>query len=123
MDNTDSRAFAYLLISPKQEKEFESFKAKYRNKSKRFISKEILKTKSKLSVEVIEYHVHNLNHLAKMRGFIDKERISNIEYAKELLLRKNNYSNRKNNHPSDVENQYVSPTSLLLWFLILVIIW
>ncbi|MBF8982106.1 hypothetical protein IZY60_01000 [Lutibacter sp. B2] len=127
MKNVNSNAFAYFLnqkiLSPEQTVEFEKFNKKYENTSKRQIAREILKTKGTVSQAVIQQHVHNLELMAKMQGFVDEEKVSNIEYAKNLLLQETPYSNRRNIQPSSIEAQYVSGASLLLWFLILVLIW
>ena len=127
MNMKNAKTFAYFLnekiLTPKQTTEFKEFSKKYENKSKRYIAKEILKTKSSVSQEVIQQHVHNLDLMAQMQGFVNEEKVANIEYAKKLLLQETPYSNRRNIQPSSIETQYVSGTSLLLWFLILVMIW
>lgn len=127
MNMKNANSFAYFLnqkiLSPEQTKEFKEFSKKYENKSKRYVAREILKTKSNVSEEVIQQHVHNLDLMAQMQGFVDEEKVANIEYAKNLLLQETPYSNNRYTKRSSVEAQYVSGTSLLLWFLLLVIIW
>ncbi|PAB60623.1 hypothetical protein [Anaeromicrobium sediminis] len=125
MKDMSAHAFAYVLnsslLSPEEQEEFEKFRKDYENKNKRQISREILRIKSRVSPEVIDQHIHNLDTLAQMKGFVTDETKANIEYVKRLLSQ--NTRVRSAGKPYPPQPQYVSGSSLLLWFLVLVAIW
>ncbi|MCT4593570.1 MAG: hypothetical protein N4A57_04770 [Anaeromicrobium sp.] len=125
MKDLSNHAFAYVLnsslLSPEEQEEFEKFRNEYKNKNKRQISRDILRLKSRVSQDVIDQHIQNLDALAQMQGFVTDETRSNIEYVKRLLSQNTRVRPGANSYPP--QQQYVSGTSLLLWFLILAAIW
>lgn len=131
MKDMSAHAFAYVLnsslLTTEQQEEFEKFRSEYKNRNKRQITREIMKVKSKLSQDVINKHIKNLDALAKMEGFVTDEAKANIEYIKKVLSQEARPGRGRPNPNASAapppQQQFVGGASLLLWFLILVAIW
>lgn len=119
------RFFADMLnrsmLTAEQNQQFDNFLEQYKNKSDREIYGEIERVKNDLSDSILEKHIRNLDHLSKMEGFVTNQNRRKIETIKRILTTKNNHS--VNRESDGIEAQYVSGSSLLLWFLTLVAIW
>ncbi|MBB6218123.1 hypothetical protein HNQ80_004263 [Anaerosolibacter carboniphilus] len=111
-----------LIFPADQMGKYNEFKKQYGNLSERQIYREITRLKNEVSQDVLDKHIKNLDAISKLEGFITADQKSRIEQVKSLLGYKN--ASRANGSQNlRVETEFVSGTSLLLWFLILVAIW
>ncbi|MDF2547456.1 MAG: hypothetical protein K0R93_2354 [Anaerosolibacter sp.] len=112
-----------MLIFPAEQMEkYNEFKQQYGNLSERQIYREIARLKNEVSQEVLDKHIKNLDAISNMEGFITEDQKGKIEQVKSFIGYQNT-SRTKGSQNSRVETEFVSGTSLLLWFLILVAIW
>ena len=113
-----------MVIFPYNEMEkFNGLMKQYGNMPSRQIYREIARVKNDISKEVIDQHIKNLDALSAMGGFVTEEQKGKMERVKTLLKSETAYQVPGSNQSSSVETEFVSGTSLLLWFLILVAIW
>jgi hypothetical protein len=111
-----------LIFPADQMEQYNEFKKQYGNMPERQIYREIGRLKNQVSQEVLDQHIKNLDAVSNMEGFITEGQKGKIAQVKSLLGY-NNASRARGSQDSRVETEYVSGTSLLLWFLILVAIW
>lgn len=112
-----------MLIFPAEQMEkYNEFKQQYGNLSERQIYREIARLKNEVSQEVLDKHIKNLDAISNMEGFITEDQKGKIEQVKSFIGY-NNAARARSSQNSRVETEFVSGTSLLLWFLILVAIW
>ncbi|QZY53799.1 hypothetical protein [Crassaminicella profunda] len=121
--NNVPRMINGFVLTNEQMKEFDVFMQKYGNQPDRVIFREIQRAKNNVSDEVLQQHITNLDHLSQMGGFVTAANKERIAAVRRVLISRNPSFNKKINNQSTVESQYVSGTSLLLWFLILAAIW
>ncbi len=107
-----------MVIFPSDQMEkYNEYQKQYGNLPTRQIFREMARVKGEVSQEVLDQHIQNIDALSNMGGFITDSQKGRIEQVKTLLK----YPNAET--AKNVETEYVSGTSLLLWFLILVGIW
>jgi hypothetical protein len=122
MRKASNDAIEMLIFPADQMEQYNEFKKQYGDLPERQIYREIAKLKNQVSQEVLDQHIKNLDAVSNMEGFITEDQKGKIAHIKSLLGYKN-ASRVKDSQNSRVETEYVSGTSLLLWFLILVAIW
>ncbi|KPU27987.1 hypothetical protein TR13x_01170 [Caloranaerobacter sp. TR13] len=100
---------------------FNEFLEKYEDKSDKYIYQEIERVQKEVPDAVKRRHIKNLEAISKFEGFVTEDIKREIEKLKRLI----NVESSENKKISDreLENQFFSPTSLLLWFLLLVMIY
>lgn len=104
------------ILSDKDMEEYKQFMKKYDKKSDRYLIREIKKVQKQVSIENKKLHVKNLETLANMDGFVNDFTKRKIRYVNKLL------DLNDASAESEVEGQFFDGSSLLLWFLLLVII-
>ncbi|TCO74542.1 hypothetical protein [Marinisporobacter balticus] len=112
-----------FVLKDEQMAQFDAFMQEYGNQPERVIYREIGRVKNEVSEDVLNQHINNLDALSQMQGFVtdvNRKRIANV---KSILTSSNASFYRRNSRQSSPSTQFVSGTSLLLWFLILVAIW
>ena len=119
--SSSSDTLKMLIFPADQIEKYNEFKKQYENVSTRQIYREIARLKNEVSQEVLDQHIQNLDAIANMGGFINEGHKGKIEQIKSLLGYQN--VSRARGSSLRVETEFVSGTSLLLWFLILVAIW
>ncbi len=113
-----------LIIFPNNQMEkFKEYIEQYKNASEKQIFREMIVLKNQVSKKVLDYHIKNLEALQKTEGFLGEEQKQRIEMVKKILTTETNIPSRRNMQSLKPETNYINPTSLLLWFLILVSIW
>lgn len=119
MTNDFGNMFSGIIYDENIRTQFDEFSKNYSDKSEREIYREIDRVQSEVSNDIKKRHIKNLETLAQMEGFINERTVRDITRIKRLIrLDETSSSNTKN-----IETQYTSPTSLLLWFLLLTSIW
>ncbi|KAB3530506.1 hypothetical protein [Alkaliphilus serpentinus] len=109
----------FLMIPREHIGKFNEFMEEFGDVSDYDLYKQILDTKSKVSANVLNQHMKNLDALSSMTGFVTDSTKGRIELVKRVLNTDTGSSKPK----SHVENQFWGGSSLLLWFLILAAIW
>ena len=122
MRKTSGDTLEMLIFPADQMEKYNEFKQQYGNMSTRQIYREIANLKNGVSQEVLDQHIKNLDAISNMGGFITEDHKMKINQVKSVLGYQN-ASKPKGSQGSSVETEFVSGTSLLLWFLILVAIW
>ncbi|MFZ5969209.1 MAG: hypothetical protein ACOYVK_18795 [Bacillota bacterium] len=100
---------------------FNELMEQYGDMPTRQIYREIARVKGEVSQEVVDQHLKNLDTLTTMEGFMTEDHKEKVERVKVLLGMPGPQS--KGAQSENIETEFVSGTSLLLWFLILVAIW
>ncbi|WP_026475717.1 hypothetical protein [Alkaliphilus transvaalensis] len=108
----------FLMIPSEHIAEFNNFMSQYGNLDDYDLYRQILNTKSKLSPNLINQHIRNLDALAQMEGLVNPSAKRKIPLVKELLN-----ADIDSIGESNVETQFWGGSSLLLWFLLLAAIW
>ncbi|MTI67354.1 MAG: hypothetical protein FH753_12265 [Firmicutes bacterium] len=119
MDYNFGYMFNKLLYDDSVLEKLDKYSKDYENKSNREILSYIEKLQADVSNDIKLQHIKNLELLSKMEGFTEENAIVNIKYLKRLLKVNENVSN----HTRLNRNQYVSGSSLLLWFLLVTLIY
>ncbi|MCT4606548.1 MAG: hypothetical protein N4A64_10675 [Marinisporobacter sp.] len=122
-NNNFPRMINGFVLTNEQMKQFDGFIKKYGNQSDRVIFRDMYRVKNNVSDEVLQQHIQNLDHLSQMGGFVNDVNKERIAAVKRVLNTPRPSFSKNVNDQSTVESQYVSGTSLLLWFLTLVAIW
>lgn len=123
LNNNFPRMVNRFILNDEQMDQFDVFMQKYGNQPERVIYREINRVKDEVSEDVLNQHINNLDALSQMEGFVtdvNRQRIANV---KNILTSNKSSFYRRNRRSSYPSAQFVSGTSLLLWFLILVAIW
>ncbi|MTI48283.1 hypothetical protein [Sporosalibacterium faouarense] len=115
--------FYNIMYDDSMVDQFDEFSEKYGNASDAELYTEIEKVQAEVSNEVKKKHIENLELIAKMDSIVPTETIRGIQEAKRLVKIDETSSNAKKISDRELRRQYVSPTSLLLWFLLLTVIW
>ena len=99
---------------------FQELFEQYGNQSDRFLINEIMKLRDQVPAQDIQRHIQNLELLGQLNGFTTAEQKQKIEYVKRILSGTGSEASTQ----SDPQGQFFFfGTSLLLWFLLLVLIW
>ncbi len=104
-------------------KQFDEFSNEYTDKSDRELYTEIEKVQSEVSTEVKKKHINNLEHLAQMEGFMSDGTVRDIDRIKKIIKIDESSSRFKNVNRESIDAQFVSRSSLLLWFLLVTVLY
>lgn len=112
-----------MIMFPSEELgQFDEFMTQYGELSEPYVYREIAEVKSKVSKEVLQQHIKNLDALYQMDGFVTDSHRQRIHIVRSILTE--DIPSENNLHLSkDVEGQFLYGSSLLLWFLTLLAIW
>lgn len=108
-------SFDYVIFPSEHSDQFNEFMDKYGGLSDSEIYGLMMKTKNKLSNDIVQKHIANLDALSNMNGFVTDSTRQRIALAKQALTSKSGSPNKSNS----VETQFFGGSSLLLWFLLL----
>lgn len=114
--------FNEILYDEQVIEQFDEFSKKYKDKEDEEIYSEIDRLQKEVSEEIKKKHLKNLELLSQIEGFTTQETVREVENVKKLLKIKNSSENKKVSE-REIRRQYVSPSSLLLWFLLLTVIY
>ncbi|PAB58553.1 hypothetical protein [Anaeromicrobium sediminis] len=112
-----------ILLNAEQQEEFNKYRAKYADKSNKYILREMMRVKSQVPQEMVQKHIKNLNLMSQMEGF-DPEKIQpRVDMVKRLLSINMPSQNTIQSEEPIAESQFFFGGALLLWFLALAAIW
>ncbi|WP_053955698.1 hypothetical protein [Inediibacterium massiliense] len=94
---------------------YDEFIAQYANLPQEDIWDEMYKLKNQVPQNLIQQYIHELDYFMETGTIYSPEQIETIDKIKDILMESSTLS--------APQTQYVSGTSLLLWFLILTAIW
>ncbi|WP_129599684.1 hypothetical protein [Anaerophilus nitritogenes] len=104
-----------MYYTPYQMYPYDQFMTQYRDISKEDLWDEMYKIKDQVPQNIIQQYMSQLDYFMEMGMIYSPEQMEIIEKIKDILM--------EGSSLSAPEAQYVSGTSLLLWFLILSAIW
>jgi len=114
MPNNFGYMFNRLFYDEPVLNKLEEYSKQYENKSEREIYSEIQRVQKEVPNEVKVQHLKNLELLSQMDMFSQQSHKSNVSYLRDLVeIDENDYNS---SHLS--RSQYVTGSSLLLWFLL-----
>ncbi|EOD00834.1 hypothetical protein [Caldisalinibacter kiritimatiensis] len=111
--------FNRLLYDEAVIEELDKYSKEYQDKTDREILAEIEKVQAEVPNEVKLQHIKNLELLSKMEGFKEENPMADMEFLKQLIRVDENASESR----TLSRRQYVSGSSLLLWFLLLTVLY
>lgn len=113
-NNNVANIISKVILSEDLMKKYEEFQKEYSDKSNDYLLREINRVKGEVSQEIRLQHIKNLEYLAQMEGFVTDEVKQKIAVVKEVL----NIEDISSNVNPNPSNQFLTGSSLLLWFLL-----
>ncbi|MBS4536629.1 hypothetical protein GOQ29_13475 [Clostridium sp. D2Q-14] len=119
MSNNFGYMFNRLFYDESVLNELEKYSSQYENISDSELYVEIERVQKEVPNEIKAQHMKNLESLSQMNMFSEGSHSSDISHLRNLVE-----IDESNSYPSSISrSQYVSGSSLLLWFLLVVALW
>ena len=126
MPKASQNNFAYMFnnifYDDNTMKQFDKFAEEYANKTDAELYEAIEKAQAEVDMETKKKHIRNLELLAQVEGFVDDATVNNINNIKSLIKIDEASSNVKRYRGRRIEPQFFGASSLLLWFLLVVVL-